>query len=198
MPVVNDMCLTNSLTGESVGDCPTGGGSSGGGGNYEIPTGGSTGGGLATILTNNSNNLISALTSALNGQKQEMSLQTIATQAMNGIQNDIKNEAIKQTEQFLKQSLHYDKKNEHLDYAKNGNLNLKNTDDEIIKPRDEQAKYHSEKRIDEERTNNFNASSMLDNFDKNDDVDIDQNIMSDTIKMFIDSIDVSKIDKGGA
>lgn len=86
---------------------------------------------------------------------------------------------------------------DRLNFEMYGKDNFLDTGGNAIIPQEEKAKYHAEKRIDEERTNKFNVTTMLNDFDKNDDTDIDKNIMTEVMNSMINSIDVTKIDKNG-
>jgi hypothetical protein len=153
---------------------------------YDIPTGVVGGGGkLAGILTANSDKLGSIIKGALDSQAEVLTAQVLATQASSHSQEVIAGETVK----------HFDKKNEHLDFAKDGKSGLKNTSGEEIKPRDEEAKLNSEKRIDEERANGISIGGILEKLDE--DNDLDSNIMSDILNSFVDGIDVAELDKIG-
>jgi len=96
---------------------------------------------------------------------------------------------------FDKKDTYMDKKSEHLDHAKNGNPNLKDTDGKTIIPRDAAAKHNSEKAIE---TGNMNktdfgkiANNIIDDIEDTEDIDI--NIMVTAIKDMLGNIDFDNL-----
>jgi len=156
------------------------------GGSYSISTSGS--GGLGDILTTNSNSLVSALSTVTSNIKESIVSGSLANKlAMDAIKGVLEKNGLDSKEYMTKKS-------EHLDYAKNGNPDLKNSSGEKINPRDEQSKYYSEKRIDEERANTTDLSGVLDSIDSDStDSDIDYDVMSKVIKDIFASVDLINI-----
>jgi hypothetical protein len=170
-----------SIGGEDDGTNPTGGAisdvnntGSSGGGNYEIFTGGSSGGGLAEILTNNSNALVEALKQ--NSSTHVNQLKSDATNLVQAITSGtlLKNIAMnKISSEMAKHGINskdfFDKKNELLDYAKNGNENVKDSQGNKIIPREVESLHNAEKAIETRAMNETDfvsqTNGMLDSID---------------------------------
>jgi len=168
-------------------------------GGYDISTGGTnTGGGLAEILTNNSNALVDALKQNSNAQisQGKTLIDAITSGAL------LKRVAMKKiSDEMSKHGLnskdYMDKKAEHLDHAKNGNPNLKNSVGETIIPRDANALHNSEKAIETANMNKTDFGKVTKNIidELEDDEEIDINIMVTAIDdMFnLDGIDFDNL-----
>ena len=103
------------------------------------------------------------------------------------------------TKHLEKEKEHLDKNIEHLDHAKNGNPNLKNSDGEVIIPRDANALHNSEKAIETANMNKTDFGKVTKNIidELEDDEEIDINIMVTAIDdMFnLDGIDFDNLPK---
>jgi len=80
-----------------------------------------------------------------------------------------------------------------LDFEMYGKPDFKDTEQNLIIPQEQKAKYHAEKRIDEEKANKVDLSKITNDIE--DDSDIDTNIMNDVISSMFDSVDMTKIPK---
>jgi len=83
-----------------------------------------------------------------------------------------------------------EKVKEHLDFQKDGDSSLKDSENKRISPRAVKANYHAEKHIDELKANKFNWTSVLDDdYDKDDNNEsIDYDIMSKVISDIYNNI----------
>jgi len=169
-------------------------------GGYGITTGGSSGGGLGDILKANSDALVNALNQT--ADKQIGQLKKDGESLVEAITNGtlLKNIAMKKiSDEMAKHGInskdYMDKKTEHLDYAKNGNPNLKDTDGKTIIPRDAAAKHNSEKAIETANMNKTDfgqvANNIIDDIEDTEDIDI--NIMVTAIKDMFGNIDFDNL-----
>jgi len=99
------------------------------------------------------------------------------------------------TKHLEKEKEHLAKNIEHLDYAKNGNPKLKDTEGNVIIPRDANALHNSEKAIETRNMNKTDfgqvANNIMDDLEDEDEIDI--NIMVTALKGLFDSIDFDKL-----
>jgi len=179
------------------------------GGSYEISTGGSSGG-LAEILTNNSNALVNALketsTAQINQVKSDSTNLIQAITSGNLLKELAMNKITSEMEKHgLNAKDYFDKKGEYLDYAKNGDSKIKDSQGKVVSPREVEALHNAEKAIETkamnetdfvEQTNGI-MNSMENSGTPSDEDDIDYNIMVSSLQeMFsLDNIDFNNLPK---
>ena len=90
------------------------------------------------------------------------------------------------------------KQMEQMEFEKNGDANLKNSNDEVIKPREAKAIKESEEGIEAKRANTTDLRPMLDelaNFQNDEESDFD--LVSYALNKMVEEIDATKIDNQG-
>ncbi len=89
---------------------------------------------------------------------------------------------------------------ERMDFEKNGSENLLDSDNQPIIPREAKARKDQEIGKDKAKENQVDYENLLDGFNELSDETVNNpdDIMSMVLKEFIDKIDVTKIDNGGA